>query len=901
MLRIFLSRNYRRNYVKCRTTSDFGFSDFLPSLRLFRSFPIGTSNIKLCSHQPRSLGRACTRSTTLDHLVHCGGRARNSCKPNKVTSLTAVLACVGLYLLETKKDGRGGRGPTRGDSLRERCAKLVYWNWSSWQFQPYAGYYFNLQKTSRGRSKKELEVVPACSCSRRHFNDWCRQARSFSSISSPRGPRPSCRSKRTSWNGRTPNGSRFVCCEEKSSKPGEDLYDKRTDYSSPPSSTPPETSTAKKQFLRRTRSGPSDSVFVSRKSTTLFAHEPENVQLPTRTVSKVASLSITEISDGDDEEGEDADDDQHPVGYKRRETIVSSSSTEGVVDTEQERRGRKHEDAGANINDRKINTTTLLHYEYQGDCASCRWLRLGSGSDDRNEAKINRKNTTTLLHYEYQGDQRFLSVVVWWVVIGGWLLASLVPFYLFFELSGAVLQLLLRELVETLFGYNEGMESAAGGTTRSGSSWVNSVKDLLRWLITHTVLRKGATSSTSSAGSSSSLLTTRQTDMLDIPPTRPTEVLELDPEGGSYSPELTAVLVSFAKNLLYHGAGPVLLQIYHHLPTASQSVWKKNIIYPMREFMWRKLLNWFPKVEITMPKSLLIGRTTTSDNQDHFEEDDYEEEDHQERDKLNPKNKSNRLYLIHPHGCLCVGFLVFKAHLELQKVEQGSSSSLSLLVAPFLTKFGGPVISLLPRFAGLDVQPASSKFFRERERIKKVDGASDLLKPIAILPGGFEEIGLNSSEIYFKKRKRIIKLALESGLEIVPVYCDGEVWDKSLPDPDVEISSSNPVSPYKGCYYQLSPFKTYFPTLNSFLARKQIPTAGFFSSFFPAPNPVERLKIAIGEPIRLPDPATLAKDGNGRVKREVVDYWHSLYVERLQELVRKNKLCASNGHQLTIL
>eukprot|EP00392_Amoebophrya_sp_AT5.2_P003926 g3931.t1 len=318
------------------------------------------------------------------------------------------------------------------------------------------------------------------------------------------------------------------------------------------------------------------------------------------------------------------------------------------------------------------------------------------------------------------------------------------------------------------------------------------------------------------------------------------------------------------------------------------------------DFVWRSLFSWFPQVRISRtgcgdPTNGSLTRTL-SGAVAMQDEGGSSDSDHQSSSGATP----HKLYLVHPHGFFTIGSFLFQGFRYLERtapngvLDPGASSlvnppaaTTTMLVAPFLTKLGGPYVhAVLPYVLGSAVgggerhaEPAGAAYFfrlaqrdlqerntfisnkqphpRHQHQQHPASASLSRARAAAILiPGGFNEIGLARDVVYFQRRKRVIELALQSGptpltTEVIPVYTDGEVEE---------------------CYgqKQLS-FLLSEETRRYLHSRRNVPTAVAWSRWFPAPNRVGNLHILVGD-----DPPLLLPRIE-KPSREEIDYWHNAY------------------------
>lgn len=131
---------------------------------------------------------------------------------------------------------------------------------------------------------------------------------------------------------------------------------------------------------------------------------------------------------------------------------------------------------------------------------------------------------------------------------------------------------------------------------------------------------------------------------------------------------------------------------------------------------------------------------------------------------LDQAQKPN-LYAFHPHGAFCMGWSV----LFCSKIM--NDSLVRFVFSPVL--YASPLFRLWCRLVG---RPGSASkaamigYMKERKDNKRRDH-------LALPPGGFEEATLScegKDRVYIKKRVGFVKLALQHGYNVVPVYTFGE-------------------------------------------------------------------------------------------------------------------------------
>ncbi len=114
-------------------------------------------------------------------------------------------------------------------------------------------------------------------------------------------------------------------------------------------------------------------------------------------------------------------------------------------------------------------------------------------------------------------------------------------------------------------------------------------------------------------------------------------------------------------------------------------------------------------------------------------------------------------YAIHPHGAVCLGWSILFSSDFMDNVRFCFSPAL----------YHSPFFKLFSMISG---NPGKAD---KRSMVSYMKRGMNLALP----PGGFEEATISSLEqdrVYIKNRKGFVKLCLQHGYSIVPVYCFGE-------------------------------------------------------------------------------------------------------------------------------
>jgi 1-acyl-sn-glycerol-3-phosphate acyltransferase len=126
-------------------------------------------------------------------------------------------------------------------------------------------------------------------------------------------------------------------------------------------------------------------------------------------------------------------------------------------------------------------------------------------------------------------------------------------------------------------------------------------------------------------------------------------------------------------------------------------------------------------------------------------------------DTLPKADSKPTFYAVHPHGAFCLGWAILFASDFMENVRFCFAPG--LYYSPFFRIF-----SLMVGTPGKADKKAMVSYMKEG-------------KHLALPPGGFEEATITSTiqdRVFIKKRAGFVKLCLQHGYSIVPVYCFGE-------------------------------------------------------------------------------------------------------------------------------
>ena len=213
------------------------------------------------------------------------------------------------------------------------------------------------------------------------------------------------------------------------------------------------------------------------------------------------------------------------------------------------------------------------------------------------------------------------------------------------------------------------------------------------------------------------------------------------------------------------------------------------------------------------------------------------------------KEKRPNLYAFHPHGAFCMGWSV----LFCSKIM--NDGLVRFVFSPVL--YASPLFRLWCRLTG---RPGSAKkgvmigYMKERKDGKRRDH-------LALPPGGFEEATIScmgKDRVYIKKRVGFIKLALQHGYNVVPVYTFGE----------------------NNTYYNVQGLWKLRLWLNSL----GFPAIAIFGSWL---FPLIPKRDPLGIKVVVADALVLPKISNPT--REEVKLWHDKYIAALVRLFDEHK------------
>jgi hypothetical protein len=285
----------------------------------------------------------------------------------------------------------------------------------------------------------------------------------------------------------------------------------------------------------------------------------------------------------------------------------------------------------------------------------------------------------------------------------------------------------------------------------------------------------------------------------------------------------------------------VVLTLIAYLPWGDESTSNDNIMKSyarISNLYYKKCIVIFQKQQ-SLPSITTTTKTVleTKENKD----DNKQQQQQQHHQPL--------LYAVHPHGAFCLGWSV----LFCSKIM--NDAKVQFCFSPVL--FTSPLFRLWSRLTGTPGSADKSSMINYMT--KKKDGRQN--NHLALPPGGFEEATLtcrNKDRVYIKKRTGFVKLALQHGYNIVPVYTFGE----------------------NQTYDNIQGMWNFRLWLN----KLGIPAIVVFGSWFFPILPKRDdcgLRIVVGEPVVLP---TISNPS-----REEVKHWHDKYITALTRIFEEHK------------
>lgn len=212
----------------------------------------------------------------------------------------------------------------------------------------------------------------------------------------------------------------------------------------------------------------------------------------------------------------------------------------------------------------------------------------------------------------------------------------------------------------------------------------------------------------------------------------------------------------------------------------------------------------------------------------------------------NKEEQRPMLYAVHPHGAFSMGWSLLYCSKTM------NDGGVRFCFSPVL--YASPLFRLWGRLVGT---PGSASKASMIGYMKDKDRPNHLALP----PGGFEEATLTCEEknrVYIKKRMGFVKLALQHGYNVVPVYSFGE----------------------NQTFWNLQGMWKFRHWLNGLGLPAILVYGSWFAPLLPKRHP-RGLKVVVGEPLVLP---TIPNP-----TREDVKAWHDKYMASLVKLFEEHK------------
>ena len=272
----------------------------------------------------------------------------------------------------------------------------------------------------------------------------------------------------------------------------------------------------------------------------------------------------------------------------------------------------------------------------------------------------------------------------------------------------------------------------------------------------------------------------------------------------------------------------VLISIIAYLP------WEKGILANSVRYVIKTYTPcYFKSIVMAFQGGLPKQSNTTTDKNDRKKSDD---------NNVEPQT----FYAIHPHGAFCIGWAMLFCHDVMQHVR--------FCFAPAL--YASPFFRVFARVTG---NPGSAAKFAMQSYLQRGES-------VALPPGGFEEATLSCTtqdRVFIRKRTGFIRLCLQYGVRVRPVYVFGEkdcYWN------------------IQGCFRQRLAVNRYgIPTI--------VPWGCAWCPLLPRRN--VPLHIVVGPPITMPHIR--------HPSPQDVQKWHATYIVALQKLFDEHKELHDNG------
>jgi len=216
------------------------------------------------------------------------------------------------------------------------------------------------------------------------------------------------------------------------------------------------------------------------------------------------------------------------------------------------------------------------------------------------------------------------------------------------------------------------------------------------------------------------------------------------------------------------------------------------------------------------------------------------------------------IFACEPHDVLPYNVFCFGRCLELIPGDVGKEAN--VLVTDAISKI--PIMRQVYSWVG--TIPVDKRTFRNRLKNNQM---------VAFIPGGVQEVTMLNPErpqelvLYLNKRKGFIKLALEGGHPIIPVFCFN----------------------LDGSYGYYFPRGVFFQQIARNIGFLPMILWGRFGIPMGIPRP-QKLHTIFGKPIEIP-----CEGGN--VKDESVDKYHAIFLKEMEALFERHKHAEGYGNR----
>ena len=279
----------------------------------------------------------------------------------------------------------------------------------------------------------------------------------------------------------------------------------------------------------------------------------------------------------------------------------------------------------------------------------------------------------------------------------------------------------------------------------------------------------------------------------------------------------------------------VLITAIVYIPSITIAIMSISMIHPLdiQKERGKKLGEW-----IMIQVEKYFGFKTTIEDEDAIAE-------------ISMKGDAC-IFAFAPHDLIAYGASIF--HYRLQRLPPGRvRDTMECLVSSAI--LNSPIMRQI--FTWNTCAPVSKSYFRKKLQNKE---------SFVFVPGGAQEVFYmdktkpNKLVLYLKERKGFIKLALETGTPICPVFCFG----------------------LDGSYAYLIPKGSIMEKITSLVGFVPMIFFGRWGVPFGIPRP-QKIHVVIGKPIYVPCRGT-------DIQEEDVKFYHDLYLTELRNLFERHKI-----------